>query len=221
MRYSVPNEGFAIKTAMKFIRTSVIFDQGGLIESKQWALIHEAYTGAVRKIVHPPGNDRFLIRKRTQKLDSQGRPTKQWMRNGVKPLKEQFLNNLTRAGWRAEMPVSIGREILEAAGPASRIAIKDYPSMRDFNSSDADWINLFREQVGEFDFYSELEDGIRCAIEWETGNISSCHRSMNKLCLVMMAGLIYIGVLILPSRLLYPHLTDRIGNWEELSSYMT
>jgi hypothetical protein len=43
---------------------------------------------------------------------------------------------------------------------------------------------------------------------------------MNKLCLVMMAGLIDIGVVILPSRRLYPHLTDRIGNWQELSPYL-
>ncbi|HEX9045785.1 MAG TPA: restriction endonuclease, partial [Verrucomicrobiae bacterium] len=36
----------------------------------------------------------------------------------------------------------------------------------------------------------------------------------------MLAGLIDIGVVILPSRLLYAHLTDRIGNWMELSPYL-
>jgi len=43
---------------------------------------------------------------------------------------------------------------------------------------------------------------------------------LNKLCLVMLAGLIDIGVVVLPSRQLYPHLTDRIGNWEELCPYL-
>ena len=42
---------------------------------------------------------------------------------------------------------------------------------------------------------------------------------MNKLCLVMFQGFIELGVVILPSRRLYQHLTDRIGNWEELSPY--
>jgi hypothetical protein len=35
-----------------------------------------------------------------------------------------------------------------------------------------------------------------------------------------MAGLIDIGVLVVPSRALYPQLTDRIGHWEELTPYM-
>ena len=43
---------------------------------------------------------------------------------------------------------------------------------------------------------------------------------MNKLCLALMASQIEIGVLIVPSRALYPHLTDRIGNWMELSPYL-
>ena len=43
---------------------------------------------------------------------------------------------------------------------------------------------------------------------------------MNKLCLALMTAQIEIGVLIVPSRALYPHLTDRIGNWMELSPYL-
>jgi Restriction endonuclease BamHI len=49
---------------------------------------------------------------------------------------------------------------------------------------------------------------------------ASSHRSMNKLCLALMTLQIEIGVLIVPSRALYPHLTDRIGNWMELSPYL-
>lgn len=97
---------------------------------------------------------------------------------------------------------------------------KEYPSKRNFRFDDEDWGEVFHEKVGDFDFFAELGNGMRCAIEWETGNVSSSHRSMNKLCLVMLAGLIDIGVVILPSRLLYSHLTDRIGNWMELSPYL-
>jgi hypothetical protein len=205
---------------MKFIRTVIVFDRGGLVDSGQWVRMHETVVGAVQKIVHPLGNSRFVIRRKIPKLGAQGKPSKQWVRNGVVPIKRQFLTNLTAAGWRAEMPVGLGREALAKAEPTARTALKEYPSKRDFAWDDADWTAVFREQLGDFDFYSELGEGLRCVIEWETGNISSSHRTMNKLCLVMLAGLIDIGVVILPSRQLYPHLTDRIGNWEELSPYL-
>jgi hypothetical protein len=205
---------------MKFIRTVVVFDRGSLIDSEPWARMHETISIAVQKIVHPPGNNRFLIRRKILKPDAQGKPSKQWMRNGVVPIKRQFLEKLTEAGWRAEMPVELGRAVLAGAEPTAKTALKEFPSKRDFVFDDANWSEVFREGLGDFDFYSESANGLRCVIEWETGNISSSHRSMNKLCLVMLAGLIDIGVVILPSQQLYRHLTDRIGNWEELSPYL-
>jgi hypothetical protein len=56
-------------------------------------------------------------------------------------------------------------------------------------------------------------------VEWETGNISSSHRSMNKLMLLLKAGIISAGVLVVPSRKLYVYLTDRIGNIQEIKPY--
>jgi hypothetical protein len=206
---------------VKFVRTVVVFDRGGLMDSEPWAQMHETITGAVGKIVHPAGNDRFVIRRKVPKLDAQGRTSKQWMRNGVVPIKRQFLANLTETGWRAEMPVGLGRAVLAEAKPTAKTTLKEYPSKRDYGFDNADWSEVFREGLGDFDFYSQSASGLRCVVEWETGNISSSHRSMNKLCLVMLAGLIDIGVVILPSRQLYPHLTDRIGNWEELSPYLS
>jgi hypothetical protein len=205
---------------MKFIRTVVVFDQGGLIDTEPWAQMHEAYTGALRRMVHPPGNDHFVIRRKERKLGAGGNRSGQWTRNGVAPIREQFLNNLTQAGWRAEMPVGLFREALAQAEPTAKTTLKEFPSKHDFVFDDANWSDVFRESLGDFDFYSESMNGLRCVIEWETGNISSSHRSMNKLCLVMLAGLIDIGVVILPSQRLYRHLTDRIGNWEELSPYL-
>jgi hypothetical protein len=55
--------------------------------------------------------------------------------------------------------------------------------------------------------------------EWETGNISSSHRSMNKLTMLLSCGVISAGVLVIPSRKLYVYLTDRIGNIRELEPY--
>ena len=57
-------------------------------------------------------------------------------------------------------------------------------------------------------------------LEWETGNISSSHRSLNKMALALMKGKIAAGVLIVPSRELYKFLTDRIGNMQELEPYL-
>jgi Restriction endonuclease BamHI len=57
------------------------------------------------------------------------------------------------------------------------------------------------------------------ALEWETGNISSSHRAVNKLVLGLLRGVFLGAALVLPSRKLYPYLTDRIGNYEELEPY--
>jgi hypothetical protein len=59
-----------------------------------------------------------------------------------------------------------------------------------------------------------------CCVEWETGNISSSHRSLNKLCLGLLKGSILFGSLIVPSRSLYAFLTDRVGNYQELVPYL-
>ena len=62
------------------------------------------------------------------------------------------------------------------------------------------------------------QSGIVC-FEWETGNISSSHRSLNKMCLGLLKRAIKAGILVVPSRELYPYLTDRIGNIAELEPY--
>jgi hypothetical protein len=56
-------------------------------------------------------------------------------------------------------------------------------------------------------------------VEWETGNISSSHRSMNKIALGLKEGVIAGGVVIVPTRALAKYLTDRIGNEQELEPY--
>ena len=136
--------------------------------------MHETINGAVQKIVYPPGNDRFVIRRRAPKLDAQGEPSKQWMRNGVVPIKQQFLANLTSAGWKSEMPVGLGRSVLAEAAPTAKTILKTYPSMRNYDFDDAHWGEVFREGLGDFDFYSESANGLRCVVEWETGNNLKC-----------------------------------------------
>ncbi len=58
------------------------------------------------------------------------------------------------------------------------------------------------------------------ALEWETGNISSSHRALNKMALGLMKGVLACGILVVPSRELYKYLTDRVGNMAELDPYL-
>ena len=56
-------------------------------------------------------------------------------------------------------------------------------------------------------------------VEWETGNISSSHRAMNRLLRGYHEGQLVGGVLVVPTRTLYRYLTDRVGNLAELEPY--
>jgi Restriction endonuclease BamHI len=72
--------------------------------------------------------------------------------------------------------------------------------------------------TGDLDALREGEQG-RIGFEWETGNISSSHRAVNKLLLASKLDEIVGGFLVVPSRQLARYLTDRIGNIEELRPY--
>jgi len=72
--------------------------------------------------------------------------------------------------------------------------------------------------LGDFDAVIAGPEG-PVVVEWETGNISSSHRSMNKLTMLLTDGVIAAGTLVVPSRALYVYLTDRIGNIKELEPY--
>lgn len=79
-------------------------------------------------------------------------------------------------------------------------------------------INYATRSPGKVDATKVLDRHL-FALEWETGNISSSHRAVNKMVLGLLRGVFLGTVLVLPSRKLYPYLTDRIGNYEELEPY--
>lgn len=76
-----------------------------------------------------------------------------------------------------------------------------------------------RKKPGNIDAILTNKHGT-IALEWETGNISSSHRSLNKLCLGLINGVLIAGILVVPSRNFYQYLTDRVGNWDELEPYL-
>ena len=72
---------------------------------------------------------------------------------------------------------------------------------------------------GPIDAVRLLSSGKLFALEWETGNISSSHRAVNKMLLGLKRGIFGAAVLVLPSRAMYKYLTDRVGNLDELKPY--
>ncbi len=74
------------------------------------------------------------------------------------------------------------------------------------------------QKPGKIDACYPVAD--RCfALEWETGNISSSHRAVNKMVLGILKKILVGGVLIVPTREMYKYLTDRVGNFRELEPY--
>jgi len=189
---------------VKVVKTVVVFDRGNVTHgSEGWATAHEAYTNVIGEMTNPPSSKSFKLRSKCW-------DGKEWQRNGVKPIKKQFLERMKAAKWRSEEPLSLDEEIAKATGREPWIT---YPERTPLTE-------VLHAGVGGLDFWVKSREE-RIGIEWETGNISSSHRSMNKLCLSLMYGLLDACVLIVPSRLMYEHLTDRIGNWKELSPYLT
>jgi hypothetical protein len=72
--------------------------------------------------------------------------------------------------------------------------------------------------TGDLDALLTTEVG-NIGFEWETGNISSSHRAINKLILTHQRGGLIGGFLVVPSDKMKPWLTDRIGNIGELRPY--
>ncbi len=187
---------------MKWLRTLVLFDQGNVIGSDDWKSLHESYVRSIQSIDNPLGSGRLILRKKV-KL-----PSNHWLRNGVGYLRSRFLDHIQNVeGWKAEGIVNLARD-------RQQPSIRLYPSLENYREP-------ITSDFGGFDLVTKGDNGTQIAIEWETGNISSSHRSMNKLAIALGAGIIQVGVLIIPSRSLYEHLTDRIGNIGELSGYLS
>jgi Restriction endonuclease BamHI len=184
---------------MKWLRTMILSDKGNVVSSATWHDLHDAYVGSIRKMVNPAGSSVFKIRRPYRNNHGDRK------RNGVGPIRDQFVNLMEDVGWLSEEDVKLD-------DGTKGTLVKLYPSLMDHEEPRV-------SNFGEFDIYIKRGE-FRCVIEWETGNISSSHRSMNKLCVCLNAGIIDAAVLILPSRKLYNFLTDRIGNVEELSGYI-
>jgi hypothetical protein len=111
--------------------------------------------------------------------------------NGVKPIKKAFVLKLIELGWKPEQRYPRKEKERAILLPGAFDA----------------WLDLTGEERAPF------------VVEWETGNVSSSHRAVNKMAMALQGGHISGGILVLPTRALAKFLTDRIGNYEELVAY--
>jgi hypothetical protein len=110
--------------------------------------------------------------------------------NGVKPIKIPIIRYLSAAGWQTE------------ALPKLPVGFQG------------------RDVLGTGDLDALLCDSdVYVGFEWETGNVSSSHRAINKLLDGIGRGSLAAGALVLPMRETARYLTDRVGNFEELAPY--
>jgi hypothetical protein len=209
---------------VKLVNTYILFDKESVCGEQDWIHAHGGIARAIISIKWPdvpeakefriprivkvkPGNEYTDATGSRVRAGEKGRV----LRNGVTPIKEMFRRHLVEGGWTPEAPLSL-KAYFQMLRKRRGRKLSDYPGRKKINKG-------LNEGVGDFDFWFSTQSGFRIAIEWETGNISSSHRSVNKMCMALEAELIDAAVLVVPSWYLYPHLTDRIGNVRELQPY--
>lgn len=111
--------------------------------------------------------------------------------NGVVPVKERCYQILEEEfEWFREKPLLYFRDDAKKGGP----------------------IDVYKEFVAGTDIF-------KVGLEFETGNISSAHRSVNKLRVGIAMGELDLAILMMPIKQMSFYLTDRVSNYEELEPY--
>jgi hypothetical protein len=179
---------------MEISHTYTILDEGSFSSTSTWIEAREDVIDSVRGVYWPPGSGEFVVFPEENE-------------NGVNPITEQFEDNLdTRPDWE-----STGRKWLSGLLKERGILDDALKKMGEYYDDPLDFISSpWFDAMKQIDV--DGEPGLVVA-EWETGNISSSHRSLNRIALGLVAGIIHGGLIILPNRDLYYYLTDRIGNY--------
>lgn len=157
---------------MRLVNVRHLLQIGAFAHSAEAARIDADIRNGIQQVSWPSGSGSFTL---LSQRDG----------NGVKPIKNDFIDHLNGRQWRAEQRM---RLVADA-------------------------------QPGKVDAVYQLADGRHFAVEWETGNISSSHRALNKMAVGLLDGCLAGGALILPSRDMYAYLTDRVGNYSEIAPY--
>lgn len=157
---------------MKITRIETLIDTGSFSNSDEYRKIEEDVISAIKSIDNPKGSGNFIL--------NSGKKA-----NGVKTIKDNFIDKLNYLGWTDEKKVTD--------------------------------INIKKRKIDTT--YKVIGTDSYFGVEWETGNISSSHRAINRILLGILEGDLIGGYLVLPSRNMYNYLTDRVGNFQELETY--
>lgn len=157
---------------MRIVREDFLVRTGEFLMTREFEIILDEVRQAIHSVKYF-SKDGFVIN-----------PTKKG--NGVKPIKNSFVETLSGLGWKGEARMTI----VDGVNPGPIDAVKEFGN------------DLF-------------------AVEWETGNISSSHRALNKIATGIIQHNLIGGILVLPTKELSQYLTDRIGNYEELKPYFS
>lgn len=122
--------------------------------------------------------------------------------NSVTPIKSGLINLLHDSyGWETEHHLQV---------------------LRDNVAGDYKGSSRRRGQGGGIDVFKKfVYQGyiFRVGIEFETGNVASVHRSLNKLSMGVISHELDMIFLVLPVYNLAQFLTDRVANYEEIEAY--
>ncbi len=134
-----------------------------------------------------------------------------------------LLKEIYNAICSIEHPAGTGKFILKPVRHGNGVTSIKKACMKHLKSKSWDLearINLAsRHTPGPIDAIKIFKSHLPFALEWETGNISSTHRALNKMSLGLIDNKLSGGMLILPSPKMYPWLTDRIGSFDEIEPY--
>lgn len=175
---------------MKIAETITLIQRGAFSESDDWATIRDKVHSTIEQAEWPIGRGQFIIHPESGKKTGMG--------NGVVPIKARPMQLLKDDGWTLEYPWTITSRADTEAETAER--------------------NRKGSKPGDIDAAKQYDEGL-VVVEWETGNVSSSHRAINKMALGLVEKKCIAGVLVVPNMRLARYLTDRIGNIEELRPY--
>lgn len=185
---------------MNVAKSKKLIDSGGFSTTERYRRARRDVVEAIREVNWPPGNSDFVIAPRENE-------------NGVNPITDQFEGALARCvGWEATGRRHLKTVLDERELLGDAITQLEPYCADPYGFVSSPWFDAVKTV--------EAESGsVLSATEWETGNISSSHRSLNRLTLGLAAGVIETGFIVLPTRDLYVYLTDRVGNYRELEPY--
>ena len=178
---------------MKVVERVDLIATGPFAASVEWREISDQVRAAVEQAEWPVGAGTFTIHPESGKKSGMG--------NGVVPIKAKPMAVLKAAGWHLEFPWEMG----ERPDPAAKVKRAAERAKKGTRPGDIDAARSFSQGL--------------VVVEWETGNVSSSHRSINKMALGLVCKQCVAGVMVVPNMKLARYLTDRIGNIEELRSY--